>query len=544
MSQLTRGLRARWASELKRAEHRRSLPLLLDLRLLPAALGLWLVTFLINQAALGVLLAVGLGALLVLLVLELLGRWASGSLARHITEGLAAGYLVFLLSACQFLLLAFSGYLGEQVLLKELGGQSVRVAGRVLEPEPASWGYRLELELQSLSAAGKSWELKRPLIIYQDRSLEAGQQVQGVGTLESRGSTLVLKGKVYPQEGSQGRPEARQQLKEAVRAASLHRIGPDRTGLLLGMAYGDDSQLSQQARQQLKTAGLTHLTAVSGANISLIFLLVYRLAQRVSGWSPRPLLLLAMLATGIYVYLVGFDGSVLRAWAMGLLGTIGLLGGFGHYRLAMLSSSLLLLLFWQPRLASDIGFILSLLATSSLLILAPALSRLISHLLPLTLSDFLALPLAASLWTAPLLLLLNQQVYPYTVLANLLAAPLVAPITVCGLLFFLLSALSAPGPLLDLLLLLGSWPTGLLLDLASWVSALPASQLTLAAGPLPLLVMLLLVLGLSFLICSMDARLHRPSSLSRDLGSSPGSTLGRDLSRNQQAQKGGLADAP
>ncbi len=53
-------------------------------------------------------------------------------------------------------------------------------------------------------------------------------------------------------------------------AAAAEWIGGDARGLLPGMVTGDTSLLDEQLESAMKTVGMTHLTAVSGANCSLI----------------------------------------------------------------------------------------------------------------------------------------------------------------------------------------------------------------------------------------------------------------------------------
>jgi competence protein ComEC len=63
-------------------------------------------------------------------------------------------------------------------------------------------------------------------------------------------------------------------VSEAVRAEARGRVlaslDPERAGLLLGMALGDTSQLPSELDHDFRAAGLTHLMAVSGANLAVV----------------------------------------------------------------------------------------------------------------------------------------------------------------------------------------------------------------------------------------------------------------------------------
>jgi competence protein ComEC len=101
-----------------------------------------------------------------------------------------------------------------------------------------------------------------------------------------------------------------------------------------------------------------------------------------------------------------------------------------------------------------------------------------------------AVPLAASLWTLPLQLLHFGVVPLYAVPANLLAAPLLTPLTL-GAMGLGLLALLMPAAL-PLLVTPVAWLAGLLLALARMVAAWPMAQWQLGR-PLPVLVLLLAV---------------------------------------------------
>jgi competence protein ComEC len=89
---------------------------------------------------------------------------------------------------------------------------------------------------------------------------------------------------------------------------------------------------------------------------------------------------------------------------------------------------------WDPWLAVSPGFALSVLATAGILVLAPAWAAALGRWLPLWAAQAVAVPLAAQVVCTPVVAALSGQVSLVAVVANLLAAPLVAPATVLGLL--------------------------------------------------------------------------------------------------------------
>ncbi|MDO4898854.1 MAG: ComEC/Rec2 family competence protein [Rothia sp. (in: high G+C Gram-positive bacteria)] len=412
------------------------------------------------------------------------------------------------------------GYHERWDFLGEANGQAVRLIGAVSDSAPSSYGgFTTRVHAQMIENDERVLNQTVSVQLFTNKEFFAGQNVRAVGRLEVQGSYYRVKGGLYPDENTVGSPHFLGTIKTKVREQTVELLDADSAGLLLGMAYGDDSSISDESLQHMRVAGLTHLTAVSGANITLIFVLGYRSAQKLR--VHRGLLITAGLScAGLYVALVGFDGSVLRAWVMGLLGGLGMVLGHGAHRITALCTCILILLFIAPELASNFGFALSATATASLLFLAPALRRLGSMVMPGICAEVLAIPLSAALWCAPIILVLSEAFYPYTVLANVLVAPMVAPITFVGLLllFFLGSGLNSFLPLAPLLLV-GGILARTVHGVAAEVSDLPGSSVPLSATPVSLLAVTLVVAALSALALWGDYKINR-AAVTRSLHNS------------------------
>lgn len=326
-----------------------------------------------------------------------------------------------------------------------------------------------------------------------------GMKVTALGTVEFNGSTAKLSGAtIFPMPapaygaGSNTATRTAEEpylstLKEQLRTRALDALGTESAALVLGTAYGDDSLMSSTAREEYKLSGLSHITAVSGANIAIVFLAAYRLVLAVrpyrfasayllfrswmqrlrgrgTGRSRRPahphqlaqlqqptspnahalpplvhrlstlaiphrvMVLCGVAAVLAYAMLLDSEGSVVRSLAMGLLGAYAMLRGSGRQSLAALQTTVLICLLAAPHLAVDMGFALSVTATSALILLSPPLIRLLMRLMPVFCAEMLAAPIVASLWCTPLILAMSGKVPLYSVPANLIAAPL-APLS-------------------------------------------------------------------------------------------------------------------
>ena len=339
------------------------------------------------------------------------------------------------------------------------------------------------------------------------QAIYPGMKVTALGTVEFNGSTAKLSGAtIFPAYGTGSNAVTRtaaepylSTLKEQLRTRALDTLGTESAALVLGTAYGDDSLMSSTAREEYKLSGLSHITAVSGANIAIVFLGAYRLVLAVRpyrlasayllfrswmqrlrgrsvGYSCRPayprrpahsqqsaypqqpaqpqqptppnahalpplvhrlstfaiphrvMVLCGVAAVLAYAMLLDSEGSVIRSLAMGLLGAYAMLRGSGRQSLAALQTTVLMCLLAAPHLAVDMGFALSVTATSALILLGPPLIRLLMRVMPVFCAEMLAAPIVASLWCTPLILAMSGKVPLYSVPANLVAAPL-APLS-------------------------------------------------------------------------------------------------------------------
>lgn len=512
-----------WLSDRDRQLHLRELPRLLDARLLAPSICVWAFTFIwILSGSGAALLSLGFLAAATAL-LPLTKNSAPISWRFRLQPLLGVMMLCLLLTCIQGALITARGYQERWDFLDAANGQGVRFSGSVLASSPSAYGGSLtQVRIGDLEYRGQILGQSLTLSIFTDSRFEAGSEVTGVGTLTVDGSYYRVKGGLYSQSADVS-PPPMYGHKTMVRERVVQEVGRDAAGLLLGMAYGDDSSLSAEAVNRMRVAGLTHLTAVSGANISLVFVVSYRLAQKIR-ISRYALVLIGLISATLYVGLVGLDGSVLRAWVMGILGGLGMVLGHGAHRVAALCTCLLVLLVLSPELASNYGFALSVIATASLLFLAPALRRLASKFLPGILADVIAIPLSAALWCAPVILLLSDAVYPYTVLANVLVAPMVAPLTFVGLLLLIGATL---GPwasfLASFLFWAGELLAGSVHAVASWVTHLPASSVALPASPQTMAGITTLVALFSAGIIIADSRLNRPPPVRQPILSQQGS---------------------
>lgn len=251
-------------------------------------------------------------------------------------------------------------------------------------------------------------------------------------------------------------------------------VSPNAIGLVAGLAIGDTSLVDAELLEQMKTLSLTHLTAVSGANCAIIIGMVYLvLAKLGAGRGLRTVL--SILALVGYVAIVGAQPSVLRAAFMSAVVLIAVSIGRRATASSAFGLAVLILLIADPWLATDYGFALSVFATAGILLLAPEIYTRLKSRLPKWLALGLSVTISAQLMCLPVLLQLQAGLATYSVLANLLAEPLVAPVTILGILACLV-AWFAPW-LAFCLSFLASCGTWWIAFLAAQLSSLPMTTI-------------------------------------------------------------------
>ena len=292
-------------------------------------------------------------------------------------------------------------------------------------------------------------------------------------------ATLVGNGELTVLREPTGMHHLASTVRAALRRAVDETVGESSRGLISGMVLGDVGAQSEAERQLYIATGLSHLSAVSGANVAIVTTAAV-LACRALTLGPRIQVAAAGAALALFVGLVGTEPSVLRASVTGLVALLAVLGSTRLEPIHGLCLAAIGLLLWDPDLAVAYGFALSVAATAGIIALHPLLYPALARTrLPDILVRALAVAIAADLVTMPLIALMAGEVSVVSVLANVLVAPAVAPVTVLGLLAAGLALL--PGPWAWLPLKLLEPCTWWIHTVADWCAGLPLS--TVPAEP-------------------------------------------------------------
>ncbi|MEI7741434.1 MAG: ComEC/Rec2 family competence protein [bacterium] len=354
----------------------------------------------------------------------------------------------------------------ERRELSHLIGKEINGIGTVSDfARFTGTSYRFTIDVKSLGENFNSFPLRATSMVLIPR----GSEVELKCRLRIRGNSFECSTASVRKIAD---PPWYLQILNDLREATFGKVSkfltPDRAALLAGMVYGGDDTLPTQMRNNFRSAGLSHLIAVSGANLALVTVLFYGMLTAFF-LSRRPAAIVALAVLGLTVAFVGFDASVVRAGIMGSLLLVGALVGRERSKGNALMFAAALMLFLNPWMIFDLGFLLSVSATAGLMFLSGGIEEKIKFIPEFgALRSSVALTLSALISTLPIIALTLGQVQLISPFSNLLAAPLVTIIFALGIVFCLTSWL----PMIPVLL---APILSFFLDLLGFVAALFAS---------------------------------------------------------------------
>ncbi|MDJ0602001.1 MAG: ComEC/Rec2 family competence protein [Crocosphaera sp.] len=198
------------------------------------------------------------------------------------------------------------------------------------------------------------------------------------------------------------------------------------SSIILGRRAVD---LPPEIRDLFVNIGLSHVLAASGFHVALLLGIIFWITQSLS---PTKKLIIGITILIIYVGLTGIQPSILRATLMGIAILIGQVLDRKTNALGALLLSGFLLLIFNPLWIWDLGFQLSFLATFALLVTSPVIEAKLDFLPP-KLSSMVAVPVAVSIWTSPLIMYVFHSFSFYTIPFNILATPLIMFLVIAGI---------------------------------------------------------------------------------------------------------------
>jgi competence protein ComEC len=259
-------------------------------------------------------------------------------------------------------------------------------------------------------------------------------------------------------------------------------LPPPQAALARGMVLGQDAGLDDETRDAFRASGLAHVLAASGQNVALLALLAGG-GVALAGGGLRLRLGAGLVLVALYVPLAGAGPSIVRAGIMGGAALVAGMAGRPASRVYALLMAAALTLALNPRASGDVGWQLSFGAVIAIAAVAPRVrAGLVTRRVPYALAEAVAITVAATAGTAPLMALHFDQVSLVSLPANLVAAPAVAPVVWLGT---LAAATGQVGPtaVSHALVALLALPLGFVALVADVAARAPHATLSLKLGP-------------------------------------------------------------
>lgn len=225
-----------------------------------------------------------------------------------------------------------------------------------------------------------------------------------------------------------------------------HYLPPDQAALLLGIVFGVREGISEELNEVFRSTGVLHVVAASGANIALVGGFCMLFFDGIG--SRRFQVILVMGCIGFYALLSGGEVSIVRASLMAGFAYSGGILGRQYSALFGLSFAAYVLLFINPLIWSDVGFLLSLTSTLGIILMQVPLHKVFSlgrsflpiedfstsisatlGTVPVLLFFFLSYPVLSVfinmlvLWTVPYLMILGGVGALFALISDVMAAP-------------------------------------------------------------------------------------------------------------------------
>lgn len=199
------------------------------------------------------------------------------------------------------------------------------------------------------------------------------------------------------------------------------KLDEDKSAVIMALCYGDTSYLSQNQKTDFKKLGVFHAVSVSGFHMAII----YKVLEITLG------LKFAIIASFIYILFTGIQASAIRAFIMIFILKFSKVVFKNYDSISSLSLAAIILLIIKPYYVSDIGFMLSFLATLGIILYYRKMLKLL-YKLPKKLNESLSITLTSQIFSLPYIAFTIQNFSPGFILGNLLLLPMYSFIVILG----------------------------------------------------------------------------------------------------------------
>ncbi len=187
------------------------------------------------------------------------------------------------------------------------------------------------------------------------------------------GSIFIPQGK-WRKTGEESKFSLAREAREARRTAeNIYRscgLSGEELAIACALTLGDKSQLGKDLKSSYSATGASHVLAVSGLHVGIVYLVILTILKfALNGARFKKIrIILTLTALWSYAFVAGLSASVVRASVMLSLVSVGDMLDRKAQTLNTLCASAFLMLLYEPRYLTDVGFQLSYMALLSILL--------------------------------------------------------------------------------------------------------------------------------------------------------------------------------
>jgi len=259
-------------------------------------------------------------------------------------------------------------------------------------------------------------------------------------------ATAYIESSAWLKTGRQSNDLATWSQRSREKALDIYRSlikDNDACAFIAALTLGYKEDLSRDIKEAFRASGTSHVLAVSGLHVGIIYLIINLMFSFLGNSSWRNVIKqgLIILTLWMYVSLVGGSASVVRASIMLSIFCMGKMLHQKGFTYNTLAAAAFFILLFRPFSLFDVGFQMSFTAVASILYFQPGLQKLYrpNHKIGKYVWDLLTVSTAAQLGVFPLVLHYFGTFPTWFFITNLLVVPLV------GLIIYSAVALMAVG---------------------------------------------------------------------------------------------------
>lgn len=198
-------------------------------------------------------------------------------------------------------------------------------------------------------------------------------------------------------------------------------IGEENSAIIMSLCFGDTSYVTRSQKMDFIKLGVIHAFSVSGLHLSLIYSVIEYLTN----------FKFAILTSLLYLLFTGAQASTARAFIMIVILKLSKIVYKNYDSTSALCLAGLVLLIAKPYYITDIGFMLSFLATLGILLYYKKIKT-IFNIIPNKLREPISLSLSAQIFTLPYTACTLNNFSPSFILGNIILLPIYSVIIVIG----------------------------------------------------------------------------------------------------------------